>query len=146
MESSGKSCACGPTAFLHGSSCQRGGRLGAQLAELPAPEASTALRLHHSQPWACRLDVLMPGDPQSPGRLSHTHSCWVPWNSSSHPKAVFWDLLQLPMSLCCHLCLHHGPRANCKDEMVVALSGLSCSHLFVPVCTKAILQWGPPPL
>lgn len=162
MESSGKSCACSSTAFLQGSSHQRGGKLGAQLAQLPAPgcqepslpcSSATCMQeqhspqLQHGQPCACRLDVLVPGHPQSPEReLPHTHSCWVPWNGSSHPGAVVWDLLQLPMSGCCHPCPHHGPRTNCKDEMVVVLSGLSCSHPFVPVCARAILQWGPSPL
>lgn len=60
------------------------------------------------------------------------------WQQS--PQAVVWDLLQFPTSGCCHSCPHHGPRANCKDEMVVVLSGLSWSHPFVFICARTILQ------
>lgn len=66
------------------------------------------------------------------------------WQQS--PQAVVWDLQQLPTSGCCHSCPHHGPRANCKDEMVVELSGLSWSHPFVLIHARTILQGGGPSL
>lgn len=94
-------------------------------------------RLQHSQPCA--------GSPTERQETVTHPQLLGALECSSHPGAVGWDLLQLPTSGCCHPCPHHGPRINCKDEMVV-LSGLSCSHPFVPVCARAILQWGPPPL
>lgn len=64
--------------------------------------SSTALRLRHGQPCTC-LHVLVSGDSQSPGSLSHTLT------RHSHPGALVWDLLQLPTSGCCHPCPQSVP-------------------------------------
>lgn len=105
MESSGKSYAHDPTAFLHGNSRQRGGTLGAGLAQLPAPgcqepssRCSGANCQSHraAQPSGCsRPALLLPagcaaaGASTAPASLSHAHGCWVPWNGSSHPGLWF---------------------------------------------------------
>lgn len=117
-------------------------RLPGALLTLQQCHCHTGAAQPSGQPCA-RLDVLTLGHPQSPETVTHPQ---LPWNGSSHPGAVVWNLLQLPTSGCCHPCPSHGPRTNCKDEMGVVLSGLSCSHPFVPLCARAILQWGPPPL
>lgn len=159
MESSRKSYACGPTVFLHGSSRWRGGTLGAGLAQLPAPGcqvpsspcgSAPSMLEQHSLPAAAWAGCAAAGGiHRAPGHCSTPTAAGGPgWQQS--PQAVVWDLLQLPMSGCCHPCPHHGPRANCRDEMVV-LSGLPCSHPFVQGpfssrvflhCEPLLAEWG----
>ena len=164
-EHPGSPRARGPAAFLHGNSRRRGGSLGAWLAELPAagcqelslPRSISTSRhfragaaqplgtLHCGQPWACRLDMLMLGDPESPGSLSHTHSTRAsPATAAAAPGLCFGIYCSSPQWGCCRSCPCCSPRARCKEEMVAGLSGLCCSHPFLCLFVKGRSSNGVP--
>lgn len=128
--------------------CRRlpGALLAPQQRHFHARAAQHSGTLHRSQLWACWLDMLMMGDPESPGSMLHTHSIWAsPAAAAAAPGLGFGFYSSRPWQGCCCPRPHHGPRAHCKEEMVAAFLGLCCLHPFVPICEGGVSSGVPPP-